>query len=72
MRDIDEPARADDAALHQIQKVGAGGEISCARLRSGRDGLCDRRRPDIIEAVSCDLLAARRADAPAALPGPPR
>ena len=49
MRDIDEPARADDTTLHQIQNVGAGGEISCARLRGGRDGFFNRRRPDILE-----------------------
>jgi hypothetical protein len=49
--DVDETARAGDAALHQVQKVGAGGKISGARLRGGRDGLRDRRRPDIIESL---------------------
>ena len=30
-----------DAALHQIEQIGAGGEIGRARLGGGRDGLGD-------------------------------
>jgi hypothetical protein len=49
--EVDETARAGDAALHQVKKVGAGGQIGGARLRGGRDGLGDRRGPEIIECV---------------------
>jgi hypothetical protein len=37
--DVDETARAGDAALHQVQKVGARCQIGGAGLRGGRDGL---------------------------------
>ena len=37
--DVDQPARAADAALHQVQKIGAGGQIGGARIRSGGNGL---------------------------------
>ena len=50
------------AALHQIQKVGAGGQIGGARFRSGGDGFCNRCRPHIIErfhATSLRLAAAK-------------
>ena len=60
--DVDEAARAGDAALHQVEKVGAGGQIGGARFRSGRDGFSDRRRPDIVERLHATFLrlAARK------------
>jgi len=36
-RNVDEPRRAHDPALHQIQKVGAGGEIGGAGRGRGRN-----------------------------------
>ena len=41
-RDVDEAVRAADAALHQVEQIGAGGQIGGARLRRGGDGLGDR------------------------------
>ena len=61
--DVDETARAGDAALHQIEQVGAAGEIGGARLGGGRDGLGDRRGPDVIEAVHAACLRSRSASA---------
>jgi len=49
MRDIDEAIGPADPALHQVQQVGAGGEISGTRLGGRGDGLLQRRRPHIIE-----------------------
>ena len=40
--DVDEARRAADAALHQVEQIGAGGEIGGAGLASRRDGLGDR------------------------------
>jgi hypothetical protein len=40
-RDIDQTAGAGDAALHQVEQIGAGREIGRTRLRRGRDGLGD-------------------------------
>ena len=43
-RDVDETVRTADAALHQVEQIGAGGEIGGAGLGGGRDGLGDRSR----------------------------
>jgi hypothetical protein len=51
MIDVHQTARMRDAALHQVQQIGAPGEISRARLGSCDDGLGDRRRPNIIEGL---------------------
>ena len=45
-----------DAALHQVEQVGAGGEIGGARLGRGRDGFGDRRGPDVIEVLHAERL----------------
>ncbi len=55
-RDIDEPARPGDPALHQIEEIRAGSEIGGTWLRSGRDGVGDGRRPDIVEGVHAARL----------------
>ena len=55
-RDVDETVRARDAALHQVEQIGAGGEIGGARLGGGRDGLGDRRGPDVIEGLHAERL----------------
>ena len=62
MADVDKPARAGNAALHQVQEVGAGGQIGGARFRRGRNGFSDRCRPHIVEglhATSFRLAASR-------------
>ena len=63
MADVDKPARAANAALHQVQKVGAGGQIGGARFRRGRNGFSDRCRPHIVERLHATFLrlAAPRA-----------
>ena len=55
-RDVDETARTGDAALHQVEQVGAGREIGGARLGRGRDGVGDGRGPDIIEGLHAERL----------------
>ena len=50
-RDIDQPRGADDVALHQVEQVGAGGEIGRAGFARGGDGLGYGRRAYIIEPV---------------------
>ena len=62
MGDVDEPFWPADVSLHQVQKIGAGSKISGARLGSGFNGLAYCRRPHIIKAVSCDLLAVCRVE----------
>ena len=37
--DVDETVWTGDAALHQVEQVGAGGEIDGAGLGCGRDGV---------------------------------
>ncbi len=62
MADVDESTGLAHAALHQIKKVRAGGEIGSARLCGRRDGLANRRRSDILEtfhATSFRLAASR-------------
>src|ERR1700677_2794552 len=54
--DVDEAARARDAALHQVEQVGAGGEIGGSGRRGSRDGLRNGRGPEIIEAVHATCL----------------
>lgn len=56
MRNIDEPIRTADIALHQIEQVGAGGEIGRARLGGGGNGFSDRGGPDIIELFHAERL----------------
>ena len=70
--DVDQAARAGDAALHQVQQVGAAGEIGGAGLGSGGDGLGDRRGPDVIEACSCRFLPVVLGKLLSAPPAPPR
>ncbi len=60
--DVDKPARAANVALHQVQKVGAGGQIGGARFRGSRDGFSNRCRPHVVEglhATSFRLAASR-------------
>src|ERR1700738_2277351 len=59
--DVDKAGRTGDAALHQVEKVGAGGEIGGAGLRGGRDRLRDGRGPDVIEAVHAACLRSSSA-----------
>ena len=42
--DVDETVRTRDPALHQVEQVGAGGEIDGAGFGGGRDGVGDRSR----------------------------
>ena len=56
MRDVDQPVRSADAALHEVEQVGAGREIDGARLRGSSNGLGDRRRPDIVERFHAERL----------------
>jgi hypothetical protein len=49
--DIDQPRRADDAALHQVNEVGAGRQIGATGGGGSRDGIRHGGRPDIVEAV---------------------
>lgn len=56
LRDIDQTVRAGDAALHQIEQVGATGEIGRARMGCGGDGLGDGRGPEIIEGLHAERL----------------
>src|SRR5262249_16382854 len=55
---IDEAAGAAHAALHEIQQVGAGGEIDCTRLACGRDGVGNVRRPDVLKAFHATPLSS--------------
>jgi hypothetical protein len=48
---VDKTHGAGDAALHQVEEIGAGGEIGSTRLGGGRNGLGNRRGTDIIEIV---------------------
>ena len=70
-RDVDQPARAGNAALHQIQQIGAGGQIGGAGLCGGRDGFAHRRRPDIIELFMRPPFGSPREQS-FAPPAPPR
>ncbi|MHC2760323.1 hypothetical protein ACVIU7_005413 [Bradyrhizobium liaoningense] len=56
MRDVDQAVRTADAALHQIEQVGAGGKKNSARQSGGGNGLCDRGGPDIIERLHAERL----------------
>ena len=56
-RHIDEKVRAAHAAFHEIQQVGAGGEIDRARLACGRDRVGNVSRPDILEAFHATRLS---------------
>ena len=56
MRDVDQPIRTADAALHQVKQIGAGGEIGRARLCGGGNGFSDRGGPDIIELFHAERL----------------
>ena len=49
-------SRPADAALHQVEQIGAGGEIGGARLGRGGDRLGDGRGPDIVEVVHAERL----------------
>ena len=60
MADVDKPARTDDAALHQVQEVGAGGQIGGARFRRGGNGFLHRCRPAHSRRSSCDFPSACR------------
>jgi hypothetical protein len=55
-RDVDQTFRTADAALHQVEQVGAGGEIGRIRGGRGGDGVGDGRRPDIFEVVHAERL----------------
>ena len=56
MADVDQPVRAADAALHQVQKVGPSGQIGGARFRRGRNGFLDRCRPHIVKRFHATFL----------------
>ncbi|MHC2686584.1 hypothetical protein ACVJDU_008148 [Bradyrhizobium diazoefficiens] len=56
MRDIDQAIRTTHAPLHQIEQIGAGGEIGSARLAGGGNGFSNRGRPDIIERLHAERL----------------
>ena len=49
MGDVDDPIRTDDVAFHEIEQVGAAGEVSRTGHRGSGDGLGDRGGADIIE-----------------------
>ena len=55
-RDIDQTVGTGDAALHQIEKIGAAGEIGGAGYGGGRHGLTNRGRPDVIEGFHATSL----------------
>src|SRR3954468_20128845 len=54
--DVDETIRTADAALHQVEQIGAGREIDGPRLSCRSDGVGDRRRSDIIEGFHAERL----------------
>ena len=54
--DVDQAVGARDVALHQVEQIGAGGEIGGAGRGGGRDGLGDRGGPDVIEALHAERL----------------
>ena len=57
MRDVDETVRMGDAALHQVEQIGAGGQIGGTRCGRGRNGLGDGRRPDVVEILHAERLS---------------
>ena len=54
--DVDEALRPDGAALHQVEQIGARGEIGGARFDRRRDRLRNRRWSHKVEAVHAALL----------------
>src|SRR5262249_16457027 len=56
MSDVDESVRCGHAALHKVEKVCAGREISGAGRSAGDDGITDRRWPDIVEPLHAPSL----------------
>ncbi len=54
--DVNKSIRAADAALHQVEKVGAGGQKGGTRFRSSGNSVSDRRRPHILEALHATFL----------------
>jgi len=58
-RDIDEPVGSDGAALHQVEQIGARGEIDGARLARSRDRFRNRRWSYIVEVFHAALLRFR-------------
>jgi hypothetical protein len=58
MRDVDQTAGPERAALHQVEKIGARGEIGGAWLGS-RNCLRNRGWPHIIEALHAAALRSR-------------
>ena len=56
--DIHQPGRARDAALHQVQQIGAGGEVSRTGQGAGRHRLGDGGRAGVVEAVHAACLSA--------------
>ena len=55
-RDVDETVRAADAALHQVEQIGAGREIGGTRDGRGGDGVGDGRGPEIFEVLHAERL----------------
>jgi hypothetical protein len=56
MGDVDEPVREADASFHQIEEIGASGEIDGARVRSGGDRFRNGRRPHVVEGLHATSL----------------
>ena len=56
MADIHQAARAAHAAFHQVEQVGAGGQIGGARFRRGRNRFAYRCRPHIVEGLHATSL----------------
>src|SRR5690349_2211660 len=54
--DIDQTIRAADAALHQVEQIGAGGKIDRTRLGCSGDRVGDRCGSDIIEGLHAERL----------------
>ena len=55
-RDVDQTVRTRDAALHQVEQVGAGREIGGTGFGGGRDGVGNGRGPDIFEVLHAERL----------------
>ena len=60
-RDVDETVGPHRAALHQVEQIGAGGEIGRARLRRRGDRFRNRGGSHIVEDLHAAVLRSRSA-----------
>src|SRR5207245_11783619 len=60
-RDVDQTAWVRNAALHQVEQIGAGREISSVRSAGGGDGIGNGRGPDIFEIIHAERLGLESA-----------